>query len=78
MRGHISSQTPMSPTIADLRRDGLTGLRITCTNALCVWSASEPFDALGLHETDDISHVRERLRLTCSACGSDEFTLSPN
>ena len=32
-------------TIADLRRDGLTGLTITCTNPLCVWSTREAFDA---------------------------------
>lgn len=64
------------PTIADLKRDGLTGVFVTCT--FCQRSKPLAWDDLGVADEALFPTVADRRSFTCSGCGGRGVSIMPD
>ncbi len=66
------------PSIADLRRMGLTGIHVTCTDQNCRHGGVLAWDRLLLSEDIPFPEIQFRRRFCCQACGSSSVHIMPD
>lgn len=66
------------PTIGYLRRQGVTGFRVSCTSDVCRRSTVVAFDTAGLSDDLAFPMIERGGRLVCSACGSKRASVMPD
>ena len=62
------------PSIASLRLQGVTGVRVFCSSFNCGHNAVLPFDKLGKPETT----LFPSLKFVCSRCGRRDVSIMPD
>lgn len=66
------------PTIADLRKMGVSKANMTCTDASCRHSAYVAFDDMKVGEDLAFPAIMLTRRFTCVACGGRTVNLTPD
>ncbi len=66
------------PTIAFLRAQGVTGMRVYCRTGYCVRSARLAFEAIALPADLPFPAIERSGRLVCSACGGRIVSTMPD
>jgi hypothetical protein len=66
------------PSIADLRRMGLSGIHVTLTNSNCKHCGVVAWDQLSLADYIAFPEIKFRRRFRCQSCGSRSVHLMPD
>jgi hypothetical protein len=70
------TERPAPPTIGNLRAQGLTGAKITCTG--CRRTADLTWEKIGLPDETPFPQIKAMKRFTCSVCKSRTCHMSPD
>lgn len=74
----IPQVEPKPPTIASLKRIGVSRFRVTCGFAACRHSAHVTFEAAGVTDAVAFPEITERRRFRCTACGGHGVFIMPD
>ena len=67
-----------SPTINDLRNEGMTGIHVTCLGQRCNRTVTVPFDSIGLTDDTPFAEVAVRRPWICKLCGGWRMSVVPS
>ena len=74
----LASDQIIPPSIADLRRMGLSGIHVTCKGPDCRHAGTIAWDQLSLASDIVFPEIQFRRRFRCQSCGSRSVHLMPD